>query len=240
LSINASGLGGSADFTIVDIVDFFPGVYPEDGYFAIANLDYVHERIGGQVPYDVWIRTDPAYEGKEIVDNVEDVGLLVLSHDDARQLVKDSERQPERTGTFGILSVGFVTSALLTVLGFLLYSMVSFQRRFIELGILRAIGLSIGQMSAFLALEQAFLILTGLIVGTGLGVWASSLFIQFLQVGAGKYALTPPFEVKMAWGAIANIYIVFIGMFVFAVGTMIHMLVRMRIFQAVKLGETAG
>ncbi|MGI6208884.1 MAG: FtsX-like permease family protein [Anaerolineae bacterium] len=240
LSINASGLGGSADFTIVDIVDFFPGVYPEDGYFAIANLDYVHERIGGQVPYDVWIRTDPAYEGKEIVDNVEDVGLLVLSHDDARQLVKDYERQPERTGTFGILSVGFVTSALLTVLGFLLYSMVSFQRRFIELGILRAIGLSIGQMSAFLALEQAFLILTGLIVGTGLGVWASSLFIQFLQVGAGKYALTPPFEVKMAWGAIANIYIVFIGMFVFAVGTMIHMLVRMRIFQAVKLGETAG
>ncbi|NPV09970.1 MAG: FtsX-like permease family protein [Anaerolineae bacterium] len=240
LSISASGLGGQADFTIVDYMDYFPGVYPEDGYFAVANLDYVHERIGGQVPYDVWLRTDAAYEGAEVVDNVEDVGLLVLSYDDARQLIKEYERQPERTGTFGILSVGFVTSALLTVLGFLLYSLVSFQRRFIELGILRAIGLSIGQMSAFLALEQAFLIGTGLVVGTGLGVWASSLFIQFLQVGAGKYALTPPFEVQVAWGAIANIYGVFLAMFVFAVVTMIYMLVRMRIFQAVKLGETAG
>ena len=240
LSLNSSGLGGSADFTVVDVADYFPTAYPEDGYFAIANLEYLHERIGGQVPYDVWLRTDPAFEAKEIVSNVQSVGLMVLSNDDARQLVKDYESQPERTGTFGILSVGFVTSALLTVLGFLLYSLVSFQRRFIELGILRAIGLSIGQMSAFLAMEQALLIGTGMVVGTGLGVWASTLFIQFLQVGAGKYALTPPFEVQLAWSAIANIYVVFVAMFVIAVGGMMLMLVRMRIFQAVKLGETAG
>jgi len=240
LSISGSGLSGSGDFTIVDVVDYFPTAYPEDGYFAIGNLDYIHERIGGQVPYDVWLRTDPAYEGSEIADNVEDVGLLVLSYDDSRQMIKEYERQPERTGTFGILSVGFVTSALLTVLGFLLYSLVSFQRRFIELGILRAIGLSMGQMSAFLALEQAVLIGTGMLVGTVLGVAASSLFIQFLQVGAGKYALTPPFEVLLAWPAIGNIYVVFALMFVVAVGAMVYLLSRMRIFQAVKLGETAG
>ncbi len=240
LSLSSSGLSGSADFTVVAVADHFPTAYPEDGYFAIANLEYLHERIGGQVPYDVWLRTDPAFTAKEIVSNVQSVGLMVLSSDDSRQLVKDYESQPERTGTFGILSVGFVTSALLTVLGFLLYSLVSFQRRFIELGILRAIGLSIGQMSAFLAMEQAFLIGTGMVVGTGLGVWASTLFIQFLQVGAGKYALTPPFEVQLAWSAIVNIYVVFVLMFVLAVGAMMVLLVRMRIFQAVKLGETAG
>ena len=59
-------------------------------------------------------------------------------------------------------------------------------------------------------------------------------------MGAGKYALTPPFEVQVAWGAIANIYVVFLLMFLSAVGTMIYLLVRMRVFQAVKLGETAG
>jgi putative ABC transport system permease protein len=240
LSLSAAGLGGSGDFTIVDYVRLFPTVYPEDGYFAIGNLEYIFERIGGQVPYDVWLRVDAAYEGKEIVDGVESVGIRVMSFSDARQIVSDYEKQPERTGTFGILSVGFVTSALLTVLGFLLYSLVSFQRRFIELGILRAIGLSIGQMSAFLALEQAFLIGTGMLVGTFLGVWASTMFIQFLQVGATKYALTPPFEVLVAWGAIGNIYAVFSLMFLAGVGTMVYLLVRMRIFQAVKLGETAG
>lgn len=240
LSISGSGLGGSAEFNIIDYVDLFPTVYPEDGYFAIGNLEYIFERIGGTVPYNVLLRTDATYEAKEIVSGVGQVGLKVLSSTDSRTLIEQYEKQPERTGTFGILSVGFVTSALLTVLGFLLYSLVSFQRRFIELGILRAIGLSVGQMSAFLALEQAFLIGTGMVVGTVMGVWASSMFIQFLQVGAGKYALTPPFEVKTAWGAIMNIYAVFMFMFLFAVGSMVYLLVRMRVFQAVKLGETAG
>ncbi|MHB0875283.1 MAG: ABC transporter permease [Anaerolineae bacterium] len=240
LSISGSGSSGSAEFKIVDYVDYFPTVYPEDGYFAIANLEYVFERIGSTVPYDVLLRTDPAYESESITSGVEDAGFRVLSGMDSRLLVEEYERQPERTGTFGILSVGFVTSALLTVLGFLLYSLVSFQRRFIELGILRAIGLSVGQMSTFLALEQAFLIGTGMLVGTVLGVWASSMFIQFLQVGANKYALVPPFEVQVAWGAIINIYAVFLMMFLLAVGSMVYLLVRMRVFQAVKLGETAG
>lgn len=240
LSISSSGSSGSAEFKIVDYVDYFPTVYPEDGYFAIVNLEYVHERIGSTVPYDVVLRTDSAYESASITKGVEDAGFRVLSGQDSRDLVTQYEKQPERTGTFGILSVGFVTSALLTVLGFLLYSLVSFQRRFIELGILRAIGLSVGQMSTFLAMEQAFLIGTGMVVGTVLGVWASSMFIQFLQVGANKYALVPPFEVKVAWGAIVNIYAVFLFMFLFAVGSMVYLLVRMRVFQAVKLGETAG
>ena len=240
LTISSSGMGGAADFRIVDYVDYFPTVYREDGYFAIANLEYLFERVGGTVPYDIWMRTDPAYESKDIVKGVEQVGLRVLSAADARGLIDQYEKQPERTGTFGILSVGFVTSALLTVLGFLLYSLVSFERRFIELGILRAIGLSVGQMSVFLALEQAFLIGTGMLIGTVFGVLASSMFIRFLQVGVNKYALTPPFAVQVAWSAIVNIYLVFLLMFLIAVGSMISLLLRMRIFQAVKLGETAG
>ena len=42
------------------------------------------------------------------------------------------ERQrPERQGFYGLLSVGFVASAFLTVLGFLFYSLLSLQRRFV-------------------------------------------------------------------------------------------------------------
>ena len=36
----------------------------------------------------------------------------------------------------------------------LVYAVVSFQRRFIELGMLRAIGLSVGQMAMYLAREE--------------------------------------------------------------------------------------
>jgi hypothetical protein len=46
----------------------------------------------------------------------------------------------------------------LTVLGFLFSSVLSFQRRFVELGMLRAIGLSVRQLGAVLAWEQALII----------------------------------------------------------------------------------
>jgi putative ABC transport system permease protein len=125
------------------------------------------------------------------------------------------------------------------VLGFLLYAVFSFRQRFIELGVLRAIGLSVGQMVAFLAGEQLAIILTGAAVGTGLGVWASRLFIPFLQVRGGQHPHTPPYVVQIAWSDIDQIYLVFGGMLLAGVATMTVMLIRMRVFEAVKLGEVA-
>jgi putative ABC transport system permease protein len=124
------------------------------------------------------------------------------------------------------------------VLGFLLYALFSFRRRTIELGILRAVGLSAGQMTSFLAWELVFLILTGLVVGTVLGAWMSSLFIPYLQVGIGPAARMPPFLVEIAWPAIFRIYALFGLMFVVALVVLAFLLRRMKIFQAIKLGET--
>jgi putative ABC transport system permease protein len=124
----------------------------------------------------------------EIVAGVRDLDLAVVSTSSARDLIAAEQTRPERQGLFGLLTAGFFASAVLTVLGFLVYAVVSFRRRFIELGTLRAVGLSVGQMAAYLAGEQAILILTGAGLGTILGVTASRLFIPYLQVGAGKTA----------------------------------------------------
>jgi putative ABC transport system permease protein len=139
---------------------------------------------------------------------------------------------------FGVLSVGFLAAAVLTVLGFLLYTLFSFRRRFIELGTLRAIGLSTGQMAALLAWELAFLLLVGIGIGTLLGVWMSDLFIPYLQVGTRAADLTPPFVVGIVWPAIFRIYILFGVLFLAALGALVTLLLRMKIFQAIKLGET--
>ncbi|MEZ4618117.1 MAG: FtsX-like permease family protein [Caldilineaceae bacterium] len=131
-----------------------------------------------------------------------------------------------------------MAAALLTVLGFLLYALFSFRRRFIELGTLRAMGLSPGQMTTFLAWELAFLILLGLLAGTFLGMLISEIFIPYLQVGADPQATTPPFQVQIAWEAIMRIYALFGGLFVVALSVLAALLLRMKIFQAIKLGET--
>ena len=101
------------------------------------------------IPYDVWLATDPAVPADQIVSDVRALGLVVVNAADARTLIAAEQTRPARQGLFGLLSVGFLAAALLTVLGFLVHAIVSFRQRFIELGMVRAIGLSIWQMGAF-------------------------------------------------------------------------------------------
>ncbi len=237
LTVSIAGEVQAIDFVVAGPLDLFPTLYPQDGPFFVANLDYVFERLGGTFPYDVWLATEPDVAGEEVVAGVRGLGVAVAAASDARAAIAEQQTRPERQGLFGLLSVGFLAAAGLTVLGFLLYAVVSFRRRFIELGMLRAVGLSAGQMGAYLAGEQALLILIGGALGTALGLWASSLFIPYQQLGLDKTAQVPPFVVQIAWGDLWTIYALFGAMLVLAVLVLIVLLLRMRIFEAVKMGE---
>ena len=240
MQVNVTRYGLRAEMTmkVVGDFDYFPGWYPDDGPLIVGNLDYVFEQMGGQVPYDVLISTDQGVDYDALSTELRQYDINVIDWQSARKQIATLQRQPERQGLFGVLSVGFLAAAVLTVLGFLLYTLFSFRRRFIELGTLRAIGLSSGQMTFFLAWELAFLILVGIGVGTFLGAWMSDLFIPHLQVGIRPEELTPPFLVNIAWPAIMRIYALFGLLFVAALGTLVTLLLRMKIFQAIKLGET--
>jgi putative ABC transport system permease protein len=132
-----------------------------------------------------------------------------------------------------------MVAAVLTVLGFFLYSFLSFQRRLLQMGILRAIGLSSPQLFVLLMFEQVFLILLGVAAGTGFGMWTSSLFIPFLQVSADQYGQVPRFVVETAWTDLERIYIVLGIMLGVGLLIMSGLLRRMKVYQAVKLGEQA-
>jgi putative ABC transport system permease protein len=237
LTVGAAGDYAEVAFTIVGSLGLFPTLYPQDGPFFVANLDHIHNALGGTYPYDVWLATDSSADSAAIVDGVRDLGLVVVTARGAREMITAEQTRPERQGLFGLLSVGFIAAAALTVLGFLVYAVVSFQRRFIELGMLRAIGLSTRQMAAYLAGELAALILTGVSLGAALGVWASTLFIPYFQVGSDKTALVPPFVVQVAWQQLGVILLIFGAMFILAVVVLAVLLARMRVFEAVKLGE---
>ena len=233
------GLRAEMQMKIMGDFHYFPTWYPEDdGPLVVGNLDYLFERMGGQFPYDVLVRTDPRTDFESMIRELRQHDITVINHYSARQRIVEEQQLPQRQGLFGVLSVGFLAAALLTVLGFLLYTLFSFRRRFIELGTLRSIGLSSGQMTTFLAWELAFLILVGIGAGTLLGTSVSNQFIPYLQVGNTAADLTPPFLVGIAWPAITRVYALFGILFVAALGILVTLLMRMKIFQAIKLGET--
>jgi putative ABC transport system permease protein len=241
---------------IIGTFDLFPTWYPEDGTMIVGNIEELFLRAGAEYPHEVWLGTTREADPEGIAYAIRGFSILLDQQADQSKLVRNGlntivnewssaeltiraeQRRPERQGLFGLLSVGFVSSALLTVLGFLLYALFSFRRRFIEMGMLRAIGLSIQQMTSLLAAELAFLVLLGIGVGTALGVFASRLFVPFLQIGASAQSQYPPFQIEIAWLSIAQIYVLFALLFVGALAVLSSLLVRMKIFQAIKLGET--
>ncbi len=225
------------DYKVVGMFDYFPSWYPGESPLIVGNLDYYFESVGGETPYDVWLKTAATANYDTIRDGVEELYHIVLDTSVASENLLAAKARPERQGFFGLLSVGFAALALLTVLGFLLYAFFSFRRRFIELGMLRAIGLSAGQMIIFLGSELAFLFAVGLSAGTGLGVLVSNLFIPQLQVGNDMAARIPPFLVQIDWPSVFQIYFLFGALFVVAMVILTLLLLRMKIFQAIKLGE---
>lgn len=230
------------DFHVAGTFELFPTYYPGAGQLFIANLDYIFMSLGGEYPYSVWAETaslNAPLNLDEMSWNATDqIGARTINWEEPRELITSEQSRPERQGLFGVLSVGFAAAAFLTVLGFLLYALLSYQRRFVELGVLRALGLSAGQMTIFLAAELAFLILMGGLIGTGLGIWISNNFIPYLQIGADAQAQIPPYVVYIAWPSILRVYALFGLLFIVALTTLVVMLRRMKIFQAIKMGES--
>jgi putative ABC transport system permease protein len=237
LSMNDLETAHEVPFVVAGFVKLFPTVYPEEAPFMVGNLDYAFEQQGGQYPYEVWLRLSDGTTSRVVGVGAADLGLKISPEAYAPTDIAVERDRPERQGLYGLLSVGFIAAAALTALGFLFYSLLSFQRRFVELGTLRAIGLSTGQLSALLGCEQALLIGIGMLGGTLIGVSASLLFIPFLQVRGGQHPQTPPFVVQIAWEQIGIIYLVFGMMLLGAILLTISLLRRMKLFQAVKLGE---
>jgi putative ABC transport system permease protein len=245
IQMRISNFGQRAELTaqVVGELEYFPTWYPDPdptkfSPIIVGNLEYIFEIAGGEMPYDVWAKVQPGTDFTQMVRNLAQHDIVVVDYLSSTNRIAAEQRRPERQGLFGVLSVGFLAAAFLTVLGFFLYALFSFRRRFIELGTLRAIGLSSGQMTVFLACELAFLIILGLGAGTYLGALISNLFIPYLQIGNDIQSMTPPFQVEIAWPAISRIYALFIVLFLVALSVLVGLLMRMKIFQAIKLGET--
>lgn len=226
----SSGVRLDMPLQIAGQFELFPTWYPADGPLFVGNLDYLFERTGGDFPYHIWFDAAPEFRRSQMgAPEWQPIAL----HSPWYQ-INQEEQSPERQGVLGLLSVGFLGAAVLTVIGFLLHVLFSFRQRFIEIGMLRSIGLSMRQLTALLAAELAFLILIGGLIGTGLGILASLFFVPYSQAGNS----IPPFLVEIAWPAMIRIYGLFTGLFVAALAALALLLRRMRIAQAVKLGET--
>ena len=239
LDIRSAGEVFKINLQVVGVLEYFPRWYPEkDGALFVGNLDYLFEQAQIELAHRVIMRVGPAFDSRAFTRAVFDRGAAGVLTEEPVSRINREQSRPERQGLFGLLSIGFITSSLATMIGFLLYTVFSYQRRYVELGILRAIGLSQTSMIGSVAWELGLLIIIGLTLGFGIGLLVSLLYIPFMQFVSSLEGVAPPYVVTMAWTEIAQIVALFLGAFLLIMLILLVILRRMRIFQAVKLGET--
>jgi putative ABC transport system permease protein len=239
LQVDMQGQAVDLTFTVVGVFTRFPAWSPEsDGALFVAQLDEIFESAGTIQPYNVWLRTLPEAETYEIVSAINQMGVTVITVQDAQTQWQQAAQEPGRQGVLGMLSVGFLAAAGLTLILVLLYILFSFRERTIQLGVLRAIGMKIRQMRQILAWELAFLIILSLLVGTVVGLIAVRLYVPYLPVQSGAGVDALPHISQVSWPAVGQIALLFIAGLGVGILLLFAAQRRMNLHQAIKLGET--
>lgn len=224
------------DVTIAGFVDYFPTLSPDGGPFLIMNVDQLFDEVG-PMPSEIWLRLAPGVDDVQILAALDQAGLPISNPVSRQALLAERQADASRQGTFGLLAVGFLIGAGLSILSFLIYTYLSFRRRLIQIGILRAIGLSREQVIALILSEQTILMLAGVGAGLLLGLATSDLFVPFLQVRQVPSA--PPTVVLTAWTDIARLLVIVGAGLLLVLPTNLLLLGRVRLHEAIKLGDDA-
>lgn len=181
-------------FTVAAVVSLWPTLDPNDGPFMIANLDYVFANAD-PIPYEVWLRTADDFNLPSALEALASRGIALTSVDDKRGEQLERLQHPSHSGVQGILSLDFLVSLLISLIGCLSFWLVMWSRRIVQFGVLRASGLTRGQLTGMLLTEQLLAAGAAVPAGMMLGMLASRVFLPLLQKAKGASSAIPPLKI---------------------------------------------
>ena len=158
----------------------------------------------------------------------------VIGRDErTRQLSSD----PVALGVIGALAIGVAAAAAFAIVGFVVSASVSARERVTEFALLRALGLSSGQLSGWLSLENATLAIISLVAGSGLGLLVAWVALPFITVTRRATTAFPPVEVAIPWTTIAILEVAGIVALAVAIAGLTWSLARVGMASALRMGE---
>ena len=204
-------------FTIVGVFDYFPTVYEEQRISVIGNLDQLTALFGFVPSHDIWLKIKPTASEADIRKTLPGAINLVPSVGrDARILIAEERGQMERVGIFGTLTMGFLASATMAILGLLLYSYASLRERMYRFSVLHAVGLLHRQIVSQVVMEYTFLATFGALAGAFIGMLASQLFVPYFRVTGERGIPLPPLIPLTSDQSTVNLAIIFTTIIVIA------------------------
>lgn len=232
-------------FTVYGVIDYFPTFNPNPTsarenaaapMLIVGHLSRIQLQLAME-PYKVWLKLEEGAGTLDVYNGIQESRLAVTGIVNTRDQLVRAKNDPFLLALNGVLTLGFVLSILVSFIGFLLYWVLSLKGRTLQNGILRAIGLSLRNLIAMLTAEQ--LLTSGVAVALGIivGNAASRLYVPNFQIAFNPSSLVPPFIVQFQSNDLLRIYTLVGLMLLIGLGILGYMLSRLRIHQALKLGE---
>jgi putative ABC transport system permease protein len=226
--------GAHVTFLISAVAQYFPTLDPTQYPFVVANLSYLNRASGSHGPNEVWLSMNESQSAiNKVLFAVGQWPRQVLSYS-ALPPANAAQGNPLAAGIYGVVSVGFLIAIALVLLGFVAYTYLTLQQRIAEVAILRALGLSPGQVRALLLFEESFLLGIAILGGIVTGLLTARLFLPYLPIAA---YVVPPFVVAMPWAAVGEFVLAVLVAFIIVLSVHITLLLRMQLGGVLRLGE---
>ncbi len=214
---------------IMDTINYFPTLYPDAEPFVIAELSDVinganiRKKQGDNQANEIWITNRENLDDKNLVLNnvVSELRNNAIPYGSIFSNEKSLEGQKIDPLVFAgwqtLLLISFGAVTLVSVVGFLIHSRVSFKKRNLEFATLKSIGISRIQIIILISIEQFLVIGLALGLGIILGSRLSSTVMPYLISPESSNSLVPPMINSVEWldfsivfGSVGLLFIVII------------------------------
>jgi putative ABC transport system permease protein len=231
------------EFVVYAIIDYWPSWNPVKNNSSggaptliVGNLPFIQNSMGLE-PYQVWLKLKPNASTASVYNEIEKINVPLISLTNAKQEVIKMKNDPFVQGLNGALTLGFLISIIVTFIGFLLYWILTLFSRSHQYGMFRAMGMSVTQLIGLMIWEQIMTSGLACFLGILAGSLTSRLFVPFLQLILYGKGQVPPFTVMVRQSDAETIYIFISTMVIIGLAILGWLIARIRIHQAVKLGE---
>lgn len=231
------GPGLSIRGTVLDIVDYWPGYSNlQTQNLLIGNLDYIFKHTT-LYPYEVWMRQKEGVPAVNIYNSIkkEDLKLTEFKSLPADMYVAKSDVFLK--GTNAILNLSFLSIAAITVLGFVIYWMISLRSRTLSFGIYRSLGVSSKEITLTLILEQFLTLGASILIGLLAGNIVARMFLPLIKELWYKNKFVIPANNLKYLNEYMQLGALLIGIFFVSFGVLRSYIGKLKVNEAIKLGE---
>ncbi|MBE7091702.1 MAG: ABC transporter permease [Clostridiales bacterium] len=241
-------------YRIKKIVDTFPTYIAEtknlsgikqDNYLIVVNVKSI-DSIAPNQPYSVWMNTDKSIN--ELKSLTIKLGINTENYEDKANIRLENivncstekhmgKINPLRQATNGSLTLGFICVIFICAIGFIIYWIISIKSRTLQIGTMRALGMSFSEISKMVLWEQILICIAPVILGILSGVCSGYLFAPLLQSAFDSMNQMPSYIFDFNYLDIIKLILFIIILVSVSIIAGIIMLKRIKSTTAIKLGE---